>query len=123
MHSSSGSAELTCRLTEESKQKWQQQTFKAIIDAYEETLEDYNNKVAEEKAKALEIKGTNPGFYRQIENMILRKNCISYLISSNPKDLKTFGQNFYTQNNTDTTLNFGNAKSIKRQIWINIQRL
>lgn len=110
MHASSGSVELTCRLTEEFKQNWQQRTFKAIIDAYEDALADYNEKVAEEKAKAIQIKGTNPGFYRQIENMVLRKNCISYIISSNPNDKKTFGQNFYTQNNSDSTMDFGNAK-------------
>jgi len=66
-------------LTTEAQNAWYQKVFKAIIDAYEDALVEYNNKLGEEKNKAVEIKGSNPMFYRQIENTILRKNCISYL--------------------------------------------
>jgi len=67
------------QLTQEAKDAWYQKVFKAIMDAYEDALVEYNNKLTEEKSKAVEIKGSNPMFYRQIENTILRKNCISYM--------------------------------------------
>ncbi|MCT2563394.1 hypothetical protein [Chryseobacterium herbae] len=67
------------KLTQDAKNAWYEKVFKAIIDAYEDALIEYNNKLAEEKSKAVEIKGSNPTFYRQIENTILRKNCISYM--------------------------------------------
>ncbi|MDQ0783947.1 hypothetical protein [Chryseobacterium sp. W4I1] len=77
----SGSANciVDLQLTKEAKNTWYQKVFKAIMDAYEDALVEYNNKLAEEKSKAVEIKGSNPAFYRQIENTILRKNCISYM--------------------------------------------
>ncbi|NML69829.1 hypothetical protein HHL23_08465 [Chryseobacterium sp. RP-3-3] len=70
---------LDLQLTQEARDAWYQKVFKAIMDAYEDVLVEYNNKLAEEKSKAVEIKGSNPTFYRQIENTILRKNCISYM--------------------------------------------
>jgi len=73
------SVSLDCTISPETKNVWLQKTFKAIIDAYEEALIDYNNKLAEEQSKAVEIKDSNPNFYRQIENTVLRKNCISYM--------------------------------------------
>ncbi len=56
--------------------KWKIETFNIIIKAYENKLAEYNAKVGDVKKF-----GVNPGFYRQIENMVLRKNCISYLAS------------------------------------------
>src|SRR5690606_39332752 len=69
--------------------QWKLETFKAIMDVYYEALAEFNRKKEAEDNKAVEIKTTNPGFYRQIENMILRKNCISYLIDRN-----NYGQDF-----------------------------
>ncbi|MDN3695446.1 hypothetical protein QWZ06_26075 [Chryseobacterium tructae] len=74
-----GSLVATCQLTKEAKAQWQQEAFNAIIQAYEGALAEYNNKLSEEQNKAVEIKGSNPNFYRKIENTILRKNCISYM--------------------------------------------
>lgn len=62
-------------------EQWQLETFNAIIKAYEEKLAEYNGKLAELKSVQAEKAKTNPAFYRQIENMVLRKNCIEYLIS------------------------------------------
>ncbi len=75
----SGSLVATCQLTKEAKTQWQQEAFNAIIQAYEEALAEYNNKMSEEQNKAVEIKDSNPNFYRKIENTLLRKNCISYM--------------------------------------------
>ncbi len=62
-------------------EQWQLEAFNAIIKAYEEKLAEYNGKLAELKSVQAEKAKTNPAFYRQIENMVLRKNCIEYLIS------------------------------------------
>jgi len=80
-----------CELTEEARKNWQQETFKAIIDGYEDAVVRFKEREAEEKQKAGAIKGTNPGFYRQIENAILRKNCISYMIDRRLGAKKTYG--------------------------------
>ncbi len=86
------SVSIECVLTISAENQWKQETFKAIMDAYNEALAAYNSKYEAEKNKAVEIKRTNPGFYRQIENLILRKNCISYMISQNPLAHYTYGK-------------------------------
>jgi hypothetical protein len=87
-------------LTQNALQEWQQETFKAIMDAYELELADYNDKLSEELAKADKIKGDNPNFYRQIEQTILRKNCISYLVDANPNSAKTYGKLMHNNSNS-----------------------
>lgn len=74
----SGNFEITCALTPEALKEWQIKTFNAIIIAYELKLEEYNQKMNQLRS---EVKGTNPLFFREIENTILRKNCIEYLAS------------------------------------------
>lgn len=102
-------ATVYCQLSSEAQTKWQQETFNAIIEAYEDALQKYNEALATEQTNGVQILGTNPGFYREIENTILRKNCISYLISNNPNAKRTFGNDFYIKNNSDSKLNFSNA--------------
>jgi hypothetical protein len=110
-HSGSVNVEIKCQLSNEAQQKWQQEAFKAIIDAYEDALVEYNDKLATEKAIAIEIKGTNPGFYREFENKILRKNCISYLIDQNPSAKNTYGKsNLFKIMGSDTIQRFGNTE-------------
>ena len=89
--------------------QWQQETFNAIIKAYEKAVEKHDEVLAIESANGVQILGTNPGFYREIENTILRKNCISYMISSNRDAKKTFGRDFYKTNDGSTKIEFGNA--------------
>jgi hypothetical protein len=72
---------IKCQLTKEAKQQWQIETFNAIIAAYEDRLKEYNDKIAELNAIQTQKIKTNPLFYRQIENTVLRKNCIEYMIS------------------------------------------
>lgn len=100
---------INLRLTAEAENQWKKETFNAIIKAYEKALEAYNQALSIESANGVQILGTNPGFYREIENTILRKNCISYMISSNPDAKRTFGKDFYTINNNDTIPNFNNT--------------
>jgi hypothetical protein len=71
----------TCEPTAAAKSKWQIDTFNVIIDAYEAQLKLYEQKIAELKAANENKSRINPLFYRQIENMSLRKSCIAYMVS------------------------------------------
>jgi len=87
---------LNLELTEEPKIQWQQKTFNAIIEAYEKALTLYNQEVAEEETKAGNIKETNANFYRQIEQDVLKHNCIAYLV-----DPKVLGSKLYDKENIE----------------------
>ncbi|HEX8377694.1 MAG TPA: hypothetical protein VF602_07735 [Pedobacter sp.] len=103
-------ASVGCKLTAEAKAQWQMESFNAIMSAYEEALQKYNEDLAMEANNGVHILGSNPGFYREIENIILRKNCISYIISSSPNAKLTFGKDFYKMNNTtESKLTFENG--------------
>lgn len=95
-----GSLVATCRLTQEAQTQWQQEAFNAIIQAYEQALAEYNNKLSEELNKAVEIKGSNPNFYRKIENTILRKNCISYMADRAYGSTHGYGLSGLTEGNS-----------------------
>lgn len=90
-----------CELTSEALNNWKQIAFNSIINAYEEALEEYNRKVAAQVVIAKEKKLTNPGFYRQIENMILKKNCISYLVDKTSAT-NTYGKQMHNGNSSFT---------------------
>ncbi|MGV7106002.1 hypothetical protein [Flavobacterium sp. U410] len=96
----SGSISAKCYLNNSSIEKWQQETFNAIIKAYEEALVNYNDALAQKQAEGVQILGTNPLFYREIENTILRKNCISYLIDQTTTAKRTYGKDFLNGANT-----------------------
>lgn len=68
--------------------RWKIQTFDAILKAYERKKLEYEDALASVTATS---KTANPGFYRQIENNVLRKNCISYLVGHN-----NLGKEMYT---------------------------
>lgn len=71
---------LDCELTKEALEQWQLETFHKIIEAYDTKRNEYDTKISEAKNIQTEKLKTNPMFYRQIENMVLRKNCMEYLI-------------------------------------------
>lgn len=90
-----------CSVSSVAKENWQKETYDAIIEGYNEQLRLYNEKLSEAKAVGVEIKESNPLFYRQIEQLILKKNCISYLIDdTNPNSKRRFGQKMYNDNPT-----------------------
>lgn len=70
----------TFERTDEWMTKWQVATFHKIIQAYEDQLAMYEQKLAEFQSQTAEQRRTNPLFNRDIENMVLRKNCISYIL-------------------------------------------
>lgn len=80
-----------CKVSDELYAKWQVETFGKLIEAYQKQLDDYNAKMVEVATTTETTLGTNPGFYREIEQMVLRKNCISYLM-----DEAKMGTQFYT---------------------------
>jgi hypothetical protein len=80
-HIGTANVQIKCQLTPEAERQWQIETFNAIISAYEDRLKEYNDKLAELKASQVQKIKMNPMFYRQIENTILRKNCIEYMVS------------------------------------------
>lgn len=87
-----------CKLSVEAKNSWLQKVFNKIIEAYETELAKYEQALAEIKAMGVQIKGSNPGFYRKIENTILRRNCISYMLNQSPGADLTFGKKRYYTN-------------------------
>lgn len=96
------SLSITCILTQEAKKQWQLKAFRAIVEAYEVALIEYNNAVSVEENKAVAIKDSNPNFYRQIENTILRKNCISYMADRDSNSIHGYGLSGLTQGNSFT---------------------
>jgi hypothetical protein len=77
---------IKCELTNEKIQGWKEDAFQAIIKGYETQLAKFNAQISD--IQSIE---TNPGFYRQVENIALRKNCIAYLIEETQ-----MGRGFYT---------------------------
>ncbi len=78
---------------------WQAKVYKQICDAYKERLKEYHDRLVDLKARAVERFETNPLNFRQIEQTILRMNCISYLIAGYEDTTvpnRNFGKDFYT---------------------------
>ncbi|KAA0129932.1 hypothetical protein FY557_04280 [Chryseobacterium sp. SN22] len=96
----SGAFTIFCELTQEANNAWLQKSFNKIIAAYEKAKAKYDQDLAAIKAQGVEIKGSNPGFYRQIENTVLRRNCISYMINQDPSAALTFGKDKYYRTNS-----------------------
>ncbi|WP_051884928.1 hypothetical protein [Chryseobacterium luteum] len=87
--------------TDETINNWKKNAYDAIIRGYEEQLRLYNESVVTIKEKAGTMLESNPGFYRQTEQLILKKNCISYLIDdANPDFSARFGQLMYNKDAT-----------------------
>lgn len=97
-HGQVSSVIIFLELTQEAKNAWLQKAFNKIIEAYQTEMNKYNQALAEAKALGVQIKGSNPGFYRKIENTILRRNCISYMLNQNPNVDLTFGKGKYYNN-------------------------
>ncbi|GLB53384.1 hypothetical protein NBRC110019_24250 [Neptunitalea chrysea] len=98
-HTGNINVTVRCERTTDSYEQWQLDTFNSIITAYEDLLANYlaEKKAAEETAKT--IYESNPLFYRQIEQTVLRKNCISYLVDQTPDATYTYGKTMYSGSN------------------------
>ncbi len=85
-----------CVRTDQHYRQWQLDSFNSIVEGYEKKLAAYNDALAAAQTPQAD-KEANPLFYRQIENTVLRKNCIGYLVGQN-----NLGQKFYTGNSVAT---------------------
>jgi len=75
-------------------EQWKKETFEKIIAGYNSQLEAYNQSLAEQKKSGVEMLDSNPMYYRQIEQTVLRQNCISYLLPPN-NSVRKFGKQLY----------------------------
>jgi hypothetical protein len=92
---------IKAEISQDAIVNWQKETFESIIQGYEAKLEAYNEQVSQAKNEGIQILDSNPLFYRQIEQLVLKKNCISYLIDDdNPSSKRKFGRNMYNNNPT-----------------------
>ncbi len=86
---------LDCKLSDEFMQAWRQENFDAIIKAYEAAYADFLAKQKEFEEQAKEEEEANKeklgNFYRDMESVILKHNCIAYLLQDY---LTTLGQSF-----------------------------
>ncbi|WP_315052780.1 hypothetical protein [Chryseobacterium indoltheticum] len=84
-----------CELSQSFLEAWKQEGFDAIIKAYETAYADFlvKQKEADEKAKQQEAENKDKLsiFYRDMERVILKHNCIAYLLQDY---LHVLGQNF-----------------------------
>ena len=72
-----------CELKPEAKAAWQLNTYKAIMNAYERALADYNEQVAAAQIQAgVQIEGRNPEFNRRIERDELKKGTLRLLTNN-----------------------------------------
>ncbi|WP_347220173.1 hypothetical protein [Chryseobacterium sp.] len=85
---------LDCKLSDDFMQAWRQENFDAIIKAYEAAYAEFLVKQKEFEAQAKEEEEKNKeklgSFYRDMESVILKHNCIAYLL----QDYGALGKNF-----------------------------
>lgn len=95
-HSCNISLSIKIQIKDDKLQSWKKSVYNAIIKGYQEQLALYNEKLSEAKTNGSQMLDSNPLFYRQIEQMVLRKNCISYLLDNSAGSARRFGRKMYT---------------------------
>lgn len=85
--------EITCKLSDAFMNAWKQENFDAIIKAYEEAYNIFQEKQKELEVKMKEEEEQNKdrlsNFYRDMERVILKHNCIAFLL----QDYSALGKN------------------------------
>ena len=100
---------IICEITDDAIKNWKKETYEEIIKGYEEQLRQFNEKQSEIKAEGTKLLDSNPLFYRDTEQLILRKNCISYLIdNTNATSARKFGIKMYNEGMPDNDISFTN---------------
>jgi len=92
---------------------WRLETFDAIIKAYEVKRKAYEDSIIANKQEG---KTANPGFYRLIENSVLRKNCISYLVGHNNLGRELYSGEGVTGKKVSDTSNLDRYSSLVKFI-------
>ncbi|MCJ8152627.1 hypothetical protein MKJ01_02480 [Chryseobacterium sp. SSA4.19] len=85
--------EVTCKLSDAYMNAWKQENFDTIIKAYQEAYTAFQEKKKELEAAAKELEKENQEkvsvFYRDMERVILKHNCIAFLL----QDYSALGKN------------------------------
>ena len=78
---------LECELSDAFLLSWKQEQFTKIIAAYDVALKEWEEKMAaiKEEGEKEKAKDENTQYYRQIEEVLLKHNCIAYLLQSYAK--------------------------------------
>jgi hypothetical protein len=75
---------ISCEPSDTHKSEWKLATYNSIMAAYNKKLDDYNNAFAEAQvSQGINIQGSNPLEYRNIEKNELKKSCIQLLTYDN----------------------------------------
>ncbi|NMH89565.1 hypothetical protein [Flavivirga algicola] len=73
--------DMHCSLTQEAFEKWQVETYNAIMSAFQKQVLDYEEKLAAAEIQdGVQIAGRNPVINRAVEREELKKSCISLFI-------------------------------------------
>lgn len=85
--------EVTCKLSDAYMNAWKQENFDTIIKGYQEAYTAFQEKKKELEAAAKELEKENQEkvsvFYRDMERVILKHNCIAFLL----QDYSALGKN------------------------------
>ena len=85
--------EVTCKLSDAYMNVWKQENFDAVIKAYQDAYTAFQEKQKELEAAAKEQEEANKEkvsmFYRDMESVILKHNCIAFLL----QDYSALGKN------------------------------
>lgn len=93
---------IKCTHSDVFTNSWKQEQFQKIIAAYDVALKEWEEKIAsikdeENQDEEEKAKEENAQYYRQIEEVVLKHNCIAYLLQNYAK----LGTKLYTAKNND----------------------
>ncbi|MPT33113.1 MAG: hypothetical protein E2600_15900 [Chryseobacterium sp.] len=92
------SFDCNCELSDEFMLSWKREQFNKIIAAYDQAVKEWEDKIKALQDEAAANAGNdedtveNTQYYRQMEEVILKHNCISYLL----QDYFKIGEKLYT---------------------------
>lgn len=88
---------LSCVILPSYQDSWRKAQFTKIIDAYTQAKADFDKKKAD---MAAQQKDQTENFYRDMEEVVLKHNCIAYLL----QDYAALGRKDITNSNTVKTM-------------------
>lgn len=90
-HNFSANIIIKCERTDEALTQWKLDTYSAILDAYKQQKSEYDQKLAQARAReGIQIQGSNPLLYQTIISDELKKACIQ-MMSNEVFEEKEYG--------------------------------
>lgn len=83
---------------------WQLETFNAIITAYEDKLQQFKDELAQAEVKRGNMLATNPAYHREIEQTLIKKNCIEFMLGHTNIGQKHINGSTFTGTHVNNTL-------------------